>query len=109
MIGACPGCGYKLKNKLNDGLSNCTNCNFVFSSTISNELLAAAWQIRKNNLTIEQAQEQINLQIQQAQQRLRVELVDLVMSGMEKVIQDVLPDSAKKRAIEQLIAEIAEE
>lgn len=61
------------------------------------------------NRIVKQAQEQINLQIQQAQQKLRVELVDLVMSGMEKVIQDVLPDSAKKRAVEQLIAEIAEE
>jgi hypothetical protein len=61
MIGACPSCGHKLKNKLNDGLSNCVNCNCVFSSTVFNELLAAAWQIRKNNLTIEQAQEQIKI------------------------------------------------
>ncbi len=58
---------------------------------------------------VHQAKEQIDLQVQQAQQRLKAELADLVMSGMEKVIQNGLTDSAKKQAVEQLIAEIAEE
>jgi F-type H+-transporting ATPase subunit b len=57
---------------------------------------------------IKQAEEQIVLQVQQAQQRLRSDLADLVIAGVEKVIQNTLPDSAKKQAVEQLITEIAE-
>jgi F-type H+-transporting ATPase subunit b len=57
---------------------------------------------------IKQSHEQISLEIQQAQEKLRAELVDLVMMGMEKVIQDTLPDAAKKQAVAHLINEIAE-
>ena len=55
---------------------------------------------------VQQAKEQIDLQVQQAQQKLRTELADLVMAGVEKVLLDTLPDSAKKQAVEQLISEI---
>ena len=57
---------------------------------------------------MKQAQEQIALEIQQANQKLRAELGALVMAGMEKVIQDTLPDAAKKQAVDLLITEIAE-
>ncbi len=58
---------------------------------------------------VQQAKEQIDLQVQQAQQKLRADLASLVMSGVEKVLLETLPDAAKKQAVEQLIAEIAEE
>ena len=70
------------------------------------ELELAQTHVKKQ---LKQAKVQAAELVDKTHKRLRVELVDLVMSGMEKVIQDVLPDSAKKRAIEQLIAEIAEE
>jgi F-type H+-transporting ATPase subunit b len=57
---------------------------------------------------VKQAEEQIGLQVQQAQQRLRAELADLVVAGIEKVLQNTLPEAAKKEAVEQLITEIAE-
>ena len=57
---------------------------------------------------MKQAQEQIALEIQHANQKLRAELGALVMAGMEKVIQDTLPDAAKKQAVDLLINELAE-
>lgn len=57
---------------------------------------------------LKQAEEQISLEMQRAQQKLRQELADLVLAGMEKVMQEALPESAKKQAVDQLITEIAE-
>lgn len=57
---------------------------------------------------IKQAHDQISQEIQQAQEKLRAELAKLVMMGMEKVIQDTLPDAAKKQAVARLINDIAE-
>lgn len=56
---------------------------------------------------LKQTEEQISLEMQRAQQKLRQELADLVLAGMEKVIQEALPESAKKQAVSQLITEIA--
>jgi len=58
---------------------------------------------------IKQAQEQIELEVQQAKKRLRTEVADLVMSGMEKVIQATLPEATKKQAVDQLISDISKE
>jgi len=63
MINVCPNCGHNLQNKLVNGLSFCKNCNKVLDSNLSNELLAASWQIRKHNITIEQLQWQTQLEI----------------------------------------------
>ncbi|HBB53283.1 MAG TPA: F0F1 ATP synthase subunit B [Legionellales bacterium] len=57
---------------------------------------------------LKQTEEQISLEMQRAQQKLRQELADLVLAGMEKVIQEALPESAKKQAVNQLITEIAQ-
>jgi F-type H+-transporting ATPase subunit b len=57
---------------------------------------------------LKQTEEQISLEMQRAQQKLRQELADLVLAGMEKVIQEALPESAKKQAVSKLITEIAE-
>lgn len=61
MISVCPNCGYPLQKELKDGLSHCKHCNRVFDSNIFNEILAAAWQLRKQNLSLEQLQWQNNL------------------------------------------------
>ncbi|NBX85485.1 MAG: F0F1 ATP synthase subunit B [Gammaproteobacteria bacterium] len=58
---------------------------------------------------IKQAQEQIELEVQHAKKRLRTEVADLVMSGMEKVIQGSLPEATKKQAVDQLISDISKE
>ena len=57
---------------------------------------------------LKQAEEQIALEMQRAQQKLRDELAQLVLAGMEKVIQGTLSETAKKQAVDQLITEIAE-
>jgi len=57
---------------------------------------------------LKQTEEQISLEMQRAQQKLRQELADLVLAGMEKVIEEALPESAKKQAVSKLITEIAE-
>ncbi|MDQ5884710.1 MAG: F-type H+-transporting ATPase subunit b [Pseudomonadota bacterium] len=57
---------------------------------------------------LKQAEEQIALEMQRAQQKLRDELAQLVLAGMEKVIQGTLSEAAKKQAVDQLITEIAE-
>lgn len=53
MINNCPNCGKELSEQLNDGLSQCEHCSQIFDSCIYNKLLAAAWQTRKENLSIE--------------------------------------------------------
>lgn len=61
MIYACPHCGYTLESPLKDGLTNCCHCNQVFDSSDYNNLLAAAWQCRKENLTLEKMKWQLQL------------------------------------------------
>jgi len=53
MINNCPYCGTELSEPLNDGLSQCEHCNQLFDSSVYNKLLAAAWQIRKENLSLD--------------------------------------------------------
>jgi hypothetical protein len=61
MISVCPNCGYSLQQELCNGLSHCKHCNKVFDSNVFNELLAASWLLRKQNLTIEQLEWQTKL------------------------------------------------
>ena len=53
MIKTCPHCGHDIEKVLKDGLANCLHCNQVFDSSDYNKLLSVAWQIRKNNVTLE--------------------------------------------------------
>lgn len=53
MINNCPNCGFELSEQLNDGLLQCEHCSQVFTSSLYNQLLAAAWQIRKENLSLD--------------------------------------------------------
>ena len=55
MINNCPHCGTELSESLNDGLSQCDHCSQVFDSCVYNQLLAAAWQINKENLPFDKA------------------------------------------------------
>lgn len=61
MINVCPNCGYSLQKELSDGISHCKHCNKVFDSNIFNEFLAAAWQLRKQEITVEQLEWQTRL------------------------------------------------
>jgi uncharacterized membrane protein YvbJ len=61
MIQVCPNCGHTLQKQLNDGLTNCSHCNQIFDSSNYNRLLAAAWQTRKENLSLEQIKWQLKL------------------------------------------------
>lgn len=54
MIQVCPHCGYQLQHILKDGLTNCVHCNQVFDSSDLNQLLSAAWHIRRQNWSLEQ-------------------------------------------------------
>jgi len=53
MISLCPNCGHKLSKDLVDGITQCCHCNRVVSTNIVNELLSAAWEARKNDLSAE--------------------------------------------------------
>lgn len=57
----CPNCGYTLQIELKDGITHCDHCNQVFDSSDYNCLLSAAWQIRKENLSLEQIKWQLKL------------------------------------------------
>jgi hypothetical protein len=54
MIQICPNCGHTLQNELKDGLAHCLHCNQIFDSSDFNRLLSAAWQIRKEHLSLEE-------------------------------------------------------
>lgn len=54
MIQVCPHCGFELLHSLTDGLTNCSHCTQVFDSSDLNQLLAAAWQVRRQHLSLEQ-------------------------------------------------------
>lgn len=61
MIQACPNCGHTLQQELNDGLTHCSHCNQIFDSSDFNRLLSAAWQIRREHLSLEQIKWQLKL------------------------------------------------
>jgi len=61
MIQACPNCGHALQRELKDGLTHCSHCNQVFDSRNFNRLLSAAWQIRREHLSLEQLKWQCKL------------------------------------------------
>jgi hypothetical protein len=61
MIYNCPNCGFLLSIELNDGISHCSHCNCVFDSSLTNQLLSAAWFIRKKNVSLEQSIELLKI------------------------------------------------
>ena len=50
MINLCPNCGHELPHELN----HCLHCNHLIDSSDFNKLLSAAWQTKKENLSLEQ-------------------------------------------------------
>jgi len=62
MISLCPNCGHGLNKAISDGLTQCAHCNRVVSNNFFNELLSAAWEARKNNLSSESIQWQTKLE-----------------------------------------------
>lgn len=61
MINNCPNCGFSLQKELSDGISHCKHCNKVFDSSVFNEILSASWQLRKQNVSLEQLEWQTKL------------------------------------------------
>jgi hypothetical protein len=61
MIHVCPHCGHDLMRALNDGLTHCFHCNQVFDSSDYNKLLSAAWQVRKEHLSLEKLKHIVKL------------------------------------------------
>lgn len=61
MIQVCPNCGHMLPQQLNDGLSHCSHCNQVFDSSDFNQLLAAAWQVRKDKMSLDEVKWHLKL------------------------------------------------
>lgn len=62
MISLCPNCGHKLNKELLDGITQCNHCHRVVSTNLINELLSAAWEARKNNLSSENLQRHTKLE-----------------------------------------------
>ena len=50
-----------MPQELKSGLSHCSHCGQVFDSSDFNILLAAAWQVRKDNLSFERLKWQLKL------------------------------------------------
>lgn len=50
-----------MQKELNDGISHCKHCNKVFDSNVFNEILSAAWQLKKQNFNLEQLEWQTKL------------------------------------------------
>lgn len=61
MIQVCPNCGHSLQRQLTDGMTHCGHCNQVFDSSDYNKLLSAAWQVRRENLSLEQMKWQLKM------------------------------------------------
>jgi hypothetical protein len=61
MMQACPFCGHHLQEALTDGLTNCAHCDRVFDSSEFNQLLAAAWQLRRQHWTLPQLEWHLKL------------------------------------------------
>lgn len=61
MLKFCPHCGNELQIELIDGLADCARCKRVFDSSDCNQLLSAAWQMRRQKLSLEQLQTELKL------------------------------------------------
>jgi hypothetical protein len=61
MIQVCPNCGTSLPEELSDGLTHCGHCNQILDSSDYNQLLSAAWQVRRERLSLEQLKWQLKL------------------------------------------------
>lgn len=55
MIAYCPHCGHSLHHAIVHGITSCSNCNRVFSSTPFNRLLSASWLARRKGISCEEA------------------------------------------------------
>lgn len=62
MISSCPNCGHRLGKAIVDGITQCFHCNRVVSTTLMNELLSAAWEARRGNLSPESIEWQTKLE-----------------------------------------------
>jgi hypothetical protein len=47
MIKLCPFCGHSIGRPLVNGITTCEHCSQVFSSSLRNKILSAAWVVRK--------------------------------------------------------------
>ena len=47
MIRLCPFCGWKLIQPLCCGITTCNHCNRLFNSSEYNQVLSAAWMVRR--------------------------------------------------------------
>jgi len=61
MIILCPYCGYKLHNKLRDGISSCENCQRIFDSSSAHKLLSSFWMHRNWHVEIDVIKKQCEL------------------------------------------------
>lgn len=61
MLKLCPHCGDHLQIELQDGLADCGRCKRVFDSSDFNQLLSAAWCVRRQKISLEQLQSELKL------------------------------------------------
>jgi hypothetical protein len=54
MLNRCPYCGNKLARPIRNGIKSCPHCHSFFTTTKNNQLLSAAWELRKSRTNLEQ-------------------------------------------------------
>ena len=47
MIKLCPFCGHSISRILINGITTCDHCSQVFESSLRNQILSAAWVVRR--------------------------------------------------------------
>lgn len=66
MLIRCPYCGSDLDRPIQFGIKSCKNCTSLFETTPENELLAAAWELKKSKIGIEQLMHRTKLSLDKA-------------------------------------------
>ena len=74
MIILCPFCGHSLPNGIIDGITSCSNCRRIFTSTAFNRILSAAWQCRCH-YSVSNLERLLSLGFTKKEAKLVVELV----------------------------------
>ena len=89
MIILCPYCGYKLQNKLQDGISSCESCKRVFDTSSYHKILSAFWTFHRWHLYDINALK-IHCQLNEDEQNVIAQAVEAGLS-FDDFYKDIFP------------------